>query len=66
MLLGRIKMTDKGIKLIDVDGSETELSALDAVYMRDWLNIHLERLTEILRRNHTTLDQLPFPPVPPR
>lgn len=50
MLLGRIAMTETGIKIVDVDGSEIEFNAVDAAYMRNWLMIKQERIAEILRR----------------
>lgn len=50
MLLGRIAMTEHGIKIVDVDGSEIEFNAVDADFMRNYLNIKQERIAEILRR----------------
>lgn len=50
MLLGRIAMTENGIEIFDVDGSSEKFNATDAVYIREWLTIHLGRINEVLRR----------------
>ncbi len=50
MLLGRIAMTENGIKIVDVDGSDVEFNVQDAIYIKQWLQTREERLAEIVRR----------------
>jgi hypothetical protein len=58
MLLGRIAMTENGIKIIAVDGSEIEFNAVDAVYLWEWLDRRRNRLAEILRRQQRQQKEL--------
>lgn len=58
MLLGRIVMTENGIKIVDVDGSSVEFNALDADFIRNYLNIKQDRIAEIIRRQQRLQKEL--------
>lgn len=58
MLLGRIAMAEHGIEIFDVDGSSIKFNANDAIYIREWITIHLGRLTDILRRQERQQKEL--------
>lgn len=58
MLLGRIAMTEHGIEIFDVDGSSIKFNANDAIYIREWLTIHLGRINEVLRRQERLQKEL--------
>lgn len=51
-------MTENGIKIVDVDGSEIEFSVVDADFIRNYLNIKQERIAEILRRQQRQQKEL--------
>lgn len=50
MLIGNITMSEKGIKVYDVDGSHVEITAQDAFDLSQWITRHLVEILEIIRR----------------
>ena len=50
MLIGNVTMSEKGIKVYDVDGSFIELKATDALYLATWIVQKKEALLEIMRQ----------------
>lgn len=50
MLIGNITMSERGIRVYDVDGSYVEFNAQDAFDLSQWVGTHLMELFEIIRR----------------
>ena len=50
MLIGNITMSERGIRVYDVDGSYVEFNASDAFNLSQWITTHLPELFEIIRR----------------
>ena len=50
MLIGTITMSERGIKVYDVDGSVIDITAQDAFDLSKWIGGHLIELFEIIRR----------------
>ena len=50
MLIGNVYITEAGMRLVDVDGSQVDIKAYDALALRDWLDVYREQLLKIVRR----------------
>ncbi len=50
MLIGNITMSEKGIKVYDVDGGHIDIIAQDAFDLSQWITRHLVEILEIIRR----------------
>ena len=50
MLIGNITMSERGIRVYDVDGSSVEFNAQDAFDLSQWVSKHLVEILEIIRR----------------
>ncbi len=50
MLIGGATLTERGIKLVDVDGTPVEFDAQDALDLLTWLDAHRTTLVDIMRR----------------
>lgn len=50
MLIGNVTMSERGIKIYDVDGSHIDITAQDAFDLSQWISKHLVELFEIIRR----------------
>lgn len=48
MLIGRVELTDKGVRIVDVDGSHVDLTAEDAVELALWTTRHSAELSALL------------------
>ena len=48
MLIGRVELTDKGVRIYDVDNSSVDLTAEDAVEFAEWTTRHLPELSTML------------------
>jgi len=57
MLIGDVKLSDKGITIYDVDGSSIELNIHDALDLAQWLVLHKEVLQERERRQQLAQDK---------
>lgn len=57
MLIGNVLMSEKGIKVYDVDGSHIELKAMDAIDLAAWIMQKRESLLEIVRREQKTKEE---------
>ena len=50
MLIGNIILSERGIRVYDVDGSYVEITAQDAFDLSQWIGKHLVEILEIVRR----------------
>lgn len=48
MLIASVWLTDKGIRIVDVDNSSIDLTAEDAIELAEWTTRHLAELSAML------------------
>jgi len=49
MLIGNVVLSNRGIRIVDVDGSHVEIGAEDVLNLGQWILLHKEQLHEIIR-----------------
>lgn len=57
MLIGNVTMSERGIKVFDVDGSHIELKAMDAIDLAAWIMQKRESLLEIVRHEQKAKEE---------